>query len=133
MGLAPRIAAAIVIVVCLWCFCESAPNTSVTNVLCNSGVYTAGDPFVISLNYVVEELETVTPTQKNYDFQNISPYPNAFAYGHATCNTNLTTSDCKTCLAAAKTAMFTTCQNRIGARAVLHDCSIRYEQYPFDD
>ncbi|KAK7857106.1 antifungal protein ginkbilobin-2 [Quercus suber] len=95
------------------------PDTNVTTVLCNSGVYSQGDPFVTSLNYVVAELESVTPTYKNYDYYNISPYPNAFAY------------DCTTCLAAAKTAMFSTCQSQIGARAVLHDCNIRYEQYPF--
>ncbi|KAJ6953884.1 hypothetical protein NC652_005579 [Populus alba x Populus x berolinensis] len=29
--------------------------------------------------------------------------------------------------------MFATCQSRIGARSVLHDCTIRYGQYPFTD
>ncbi|KAG2405793.1 hypothetical protein LR48_Vigan902s000700 [Vigna angularis] len=113
---------------------ESIPNTSIINVLCNSGVYTSGDPFAISLSYVLEDLEKETAKKKNYEYHNISPYPNAYAYGHATCNINLTSSDCKTCLGAAKMALFTTCQApRIGARSVLHDCTIRYEQYPFDD
>ncbi|XP_015950929.1 antifungal protein ginkbilobin-like protein [Arachis duranensis] len=121
--------------------CECVPNTNITPILCNSGVYTSGDPFAISLSYVLEELEEVTPTQKNYDYYNISPYPNAFAYGHAACNnnnnlkktTNLTSSDCKACLGVAKTTMLSSCEKRIGARSVLHDCTIRYEQYPFDD
>ncbi|KAK7857107.1 hypothetical protein CFP56_019754 [Quercus suber] len=36
-----------------------------------------------------------------------------------------------TCLAAAKTAMFSTCQSQIGARAVLHDCNIRVADSQF--
>lgn len=112
---------------------QSAPNTDVTSVLCNSGVYTHGDPFTISLAYVLDELPKVTPSQQGYDYKNISPYPNAFAYGHASCNQSLTATDCKTCLDAAEVHMLDTCNNRIGARATLHDCAIRYEQYPFSD
>ncbi|KAE8692090.1 hypothetical protein F3Y22_tig00110860pilonHSYRG00086 [Hibiscus syriacus] len=95
--------------------------------------YSECDPFATSLAYVLEDLETVTPKSKGYNYFNISPYPNAFAYGHAACNQSLTTSDCAACLSAAETAMFGTCQNRIGSRSVLHDCTIRYEQYAFDD
>ncbi|KAL6978510.1 hypothetical protein U1Q18_020178 [Sarracenia purpurea var. burkii] len=111
---------------------QSNPNTNISRVLCNSGVYSKGDPFAISLTYVIAELEAVTPSRADYDYHNISPYPNAFAYGHAACNRNLTSSDCSTCLKAAKTAMIANCQSRIGARSVLIDCTIRYEQYPFD-
>lgn len=111
----------------------TTPNTDATSVLCNSALYTGGDPFATSLAYVLEELETKTSSVENYNYYNISPYPNAFAYGHASCNRNLTTSDCTTCLGAAKTTMLGTCQSRVGARAVLHDCAIRYEQYPFTD
>lgn len=117
-------------------FCNivtSTPDTNITSVLCNADVYTTGDPFGQSLSYILNDIETTTPTYKNYFYYNISPYPNAFAYGHAYCNTNLTTPDCTTCLAAAKIAMLGTCQSRIGARGVLHDCSVRYEQYPFTD
>ncbi|KAK8588303.1 hypothetical protein V6N13_087238 [Hibiscus sabdariffa] len=83
--------------------------------------------------YVLQDLEAVTPKREGHDYFNISPYPNALANGHAACNQNLTTSDCAICLIAAKTAMFGTCQNLIGSRSVLHDCTIRYEQYAFDD
>lgn len=96
-------------------------------------MYTSGDPFAISLAYILQELETATSAQKNYDYYDISPYPNAFAYGHASCNPNMTSSDCTTCLGAAKTDMLATCQSNIGGRAVLGDCSIRYEQYPFTE
>ena len=117
----------------LFCGVNGIPNTNISNVLCNSGVYSKGDPFAISLAYVLADLETVTPSRKGYDYRNISPYPNAYAYGHGACNTNLTSLDCTTCLGAAKTAMFGTCDSRIGARTLLIDCTIRYEQYPFDD
>ena len=79
-----KLAATMTAMFFLWSIiAESVPNTNVTTVLCNVGVYTSGDPFAISLAYVLEELQTKTPTQKNYDYHNISPYPNAFAYGHA--------------------------------------------------
>lgn len=133
MVLLPKVAVIIVTVFWLSSSATSVPNTNVTAAFCNVGVYSKGYPFGISLEYVVEELETVTPTRKSYDYFNVSPYPNAFAYGHATCNQNLTGSDCTSCLGAAKTTMFGSCQSRIGARALLHDCTIRYEQYPFAD
>ncbi|EEF41722.1 antifungal protein ginkbilobin-like protein [Ricinus communis] len=135
MGIPPKFAAVMIISFLGLCSTKvtSMPNTQVLTVLCNAGVYSKADPFAISLAYVVEELEKKTAESKNYDYFNISPYPNAFAYGHAACNQNLTSSDCTACLGAAKTAMFSSCPSRIGARSVLHDCTIRYEQYPFND
>lgn len=132
-GVSPKPEAIAIAMLWLWSVAQCVPDTTITNILCNAGEYTSGDPFAISIDHVLRELETQASTHKNYNYFTISPYPNAFAYGHATCNTNLTTSDCKTCLASAKTALFGTCQRRIGARSVLHDCTIRYEQYPFDD
>ncbi|KAJ9543209.1 hypothetical protein OSB04_022916 [Centaurea solstitialis] len=111
---------------------QAAPNTNITSVLC--GIYTKGDPFTVSLAYVLDELKRVTPSEQGrYDYHSISPYPNAFAYGHALCNRNLTSTDCRTCLDVAEVDMLDTCNSRIGARAVLNDCGIRYEQYPFED
>ncbi|GLU03511.1 hypothetical protein SLE2022_207050 [Rubroshorea leprosula] len=133
MGFLQKLAVAIIGMFMFCSMVRSVPNTNVRTVLCNTGAYSSGDPFAISLAYVLTDLETVTPTRKGYDYFNISPYPNAFAYGHGACNQNLTSSDCTACLAAAKTSMFGTCQSRIGARSVLYDCTIRYEQYPFSD
>lgn len=133
VGSSLKISAAFLALFGLSTMVVGVPNTEVESVLCNSGIFTGGDPFAVSLDYVLKELESSTPTRKNHDFYNISPYPNSFAYGHASCNQNLTTSDCTTCLGAAKTNMLGSCQMRIGGRAVLHDCAIRYEQYPFDD
>lgn len=112
---------------------RSRPDTTVQLVLCNGQVYSTGDPFSDSLAYVISDLESETPSSVSYSYYSISPYPNAFAYGHAACSRNLTGSDCGSCLGAAKTSMLGSCQNRIGARSVLRDCSIRYEQYPFTD
>ncbi|XP_073138358.1 antifungal protein ginkbilobin-like protein [Henckelia pumila] len=111
-----------------------APNTNVEIVQCNVGTYSEGDPFAISLAYVLAELEDATPSRRGgYDFRNVSPYPNAFAYGHAACNRTLASPDCAACLAAAKTSVLGACAGRIGGRSVLYDCTVRYEQYPFDD
>ena len=112
---------------------RSDPNTTVILILCNDGGYANGDPFATSLASVIEDLEAQTPKRKGYNYYNISPFPNSFAYGFASCSQNLTSNDCSTCLSSAKTAMFGTCDDRIGARATLYDCRIRYEQYPFDD
>ncbi|XP_072959179.1 antifungal protein ginkbilobin-like protein [Typha angustifolia] len=102
---------------------SSIPNTNITQVLCNSKTYTSGDPFAISLAYVLSDLLTVTPTYKDQNYYNISPYPNAFAYGHAMCVNNLTTGDCSLCLRSAEQKMNSTCGMRIGARSVLVDCA----------
>ncbi|KAG5246190.1 hypothetical protein OIU76_001632 [Salix suchowensis] len=133
MGFPPKLALVFIGFLGLCVIAKGVPDTNVTSVLCNSGVYSKGDPFGISLAYVIAEIVAVTPTSRNYDFFNISPYPNADAFGHAACNQNLTSADCASCLGAAKTAMFASCQSRIGARSVLHDCTMRYEQYPFSD
>ncbi|XP_039129539.1 antifungal protein ginkbilobin-like protein [Dioscorea cayenensis subsp. rotundata] len=106
-------------------------NTKLLQVLCNSVTYTAGDPFTISLSYVLSDLKTETPSTKTYSYYNISPFPNAFAYGHAACSANLTAVDCGACLGAAIQVMNSSCFMRIGARSTLSDCNIRYEQYPF--
>ncbi|KAJ6931099.1 antifungal protein ginkbilobin-like protein [Populus alba x Populus x berolinensis] len=82
MGFPPKLALVFIGFFGLCVIATSVPDTNVTTVLCNSGVYS---------------------------------------------------KDCSTCLGAAKTAMFASCQSRIGARSVLHDCTIRYEQYPFSD
>ncbi|KAG6645184.1 antifungal protein ginkbilobin-like protein [Carya illinoinensis] len=133
MGFPPNTSLILITIFWLFIIPGSIPNTTAITALCNMGMYSQGDPFGISLDYVVAELERATPMSKNYDFFNISPFPNAFAYGHATCNLNLTNSDCATCLGAAKMTMFGTCLSRIGVRAMLQDCTIRYKQYPFTD
>ncbi|KAK3127893.1 hypothetical protein QOZ80_7AG0579790 [Eleusine coracana subsp. coracana] len=112
---------------------RAAPNTAARSVLCNGATYGPGDPFAASLAYVLSELQSATPARNDHDFYNISPFPTAFAYGHASCGAALTAADCASCLASAASQMNATCGHSVGARAVLVDCSLRYEQYAFQD
>ncbi|WMV22877.1 hypothetical protein MTR67_016262 [Solanum verrucosum] len=67
--------------------------------------------------------------------QNVtSPYPNddLLAYGHATCRSNIASSDnCAICVSLARAYLMTTCDGRIGGQVKLVGCSMRYEQYSF--
>ncbi|KAM3383731.1 hypothetical protein ACQJBY_008415 [Aegilops geniculata] len=110
---------------------SGAPNTAPLSVLCNGAVYGAGDPFAESLAYVLADLLAATPQSRARDAYSISPYPNAFAYGHAACRAGLSGADCASCLGSAVSQMNATCGHAVGARAVLVDCSVRYEQYAF--
>lgn len=112
---------------------QAAPNTAPRSVLCNGATYGPGDPFAESLAYVLSELLSATPARAGHDFYDISPYPTAFAYGHASCGAALTAADCESCLGSAASQMNATCGHSVGARAVLVDCSVRYEQYAFAD
>ncbi|TVU37484.1 hypothetical protein EJB05_10800, partial [Eragrostis curvula] len=94
----------------------AAPNTAALSVLCNGAVYGAD-----------------AVRDAGHDFYDISPFPTAFAYGHAACRAALTAADCAACLASAASQMDATCGHSVGARAVLVDCSVRYEQYAFTD
>ncbi|KAF3614718.1 putative RNA-directed DNA polymerase -like protein [Capsicum annuum] len=112
-------------------FVRSEPNTKVVNYICNGNVYDKSGPFALSLAYVVEALQNVTPNQ-GYDYYITSPYPNdALAYGHATCNSIIEFSDCGLCLSSAKSFLLSTCDGSIGGQVEFVDCSMRYEQYSF--
>ena len=109
----------------------AAPNTEALSVLCNGASYGAGDPFAASLAYVLAELASATPARAGRDFYDISPYAAAFAYGHAACRPAAAADDCAACLRSAVSQMEAACGRSVGARAVLVDCSVRYEQYAF--
>ena len=109
----------------------AAPNTAALSVLCNGASYGAGDPYAASLAYVLAELVSATPARAGRDFYDISPYAAAFAYGHAACRPAAAAGDCAACLRSAVSQMEAACGRSIGARAVLVDCSVRYEQYAF--
>ncbi|TMW80138.1 hypothetical protein EJD97_023655 [Solanum chilense] len=112
-------------------FVKSEPNTKEINHICNGDVYDKSGPFALSLAYVVEALQNVTPNQ-GYDYYITSPYPNdALAYGHAICNSIIEFSDCGLCLSSAKSFLLSTCDGSIGGQVEFVDCSMRYEQYSF--
>ncbi|KAL5984464.1 hypothetical protein ACLOJK_018569 [Asimina triloba] len=130
MGSHVEISMILAVIVCWGSMIAAVPNTNVTSILCNVGEYTRGDPFAVSLAYVLSDLVEQTPSSKGHDYSNISPFPNAFAYGHASCGGTISDGDCATCLSIASKNMTDACGSRIGGRAILYDCSIRYEQYP---
>ncbi|KAG0496645.1 hypothetical protein HPP92_001187 [Vanilla planifolia] len=109
----------------------AAQDTDSAYVLCNDDSYTAGDPFTMSKAYVLSDLIAATPFRPGHDYYSISPYPNSFAYGHASCGGRLDAGDCQDCLVAAVRADNDSCPLATGASAWFTDCFIRYEQHPF--
>ncbi|OIT05162.1 antifungal protein ginkbilobin-2 [Nicotiana attenuata] len=114
------------------CFVRSELKLSkLLNHICNGDVYDKNGPFADSLYYVLVGLENETPRQ-GYDYYITSPYPNdALAYGHASCTSTVTFSDCDICVKLARSFLMTTCDGRIGGQVEFVECSMRYEQYSF--
>ncbi|KAH0461724.1 hypothetical protein IEQ34_009299 [Dendrobium chrysotoxum] len=108
-----------------------SPAAGASSVLCNDSYYTAGDPFAISLAYVLSDLVVSGSARPGQDYYNISPYPNAFAYGRSSCSGNFTAGDCNHCLRSAVEVVNIRCPMAIGGRAALGNCGVRYEQRPF--
>nr|GLL27730.1 hypothetical protein BC332_12914 [Ipomoea trifida] len=114
------------------CRNTSEPNLGITNKICNGNHYAKEGPFALSLAYIFEDMQNVTPTQSGYNYYTFSPYSNnAIAYGHATCNIAISASDCALCLSSAKIYLSESCDGSIGAQLSYVDCSMRYENYPF--
>lgn len=96
---------------------------------CNVGGYDIGGPFNSAVSLVMETLISYTPQSQDYRYHYI--YPGNIAFGHATCNTDLTSLYCGVCLAHARQIMVSKCDNSVGAHVVLVDCSMEYENYDF--
>ncbi|OWM88085.1 hypothetical protein CDL15_Pgr016658 [Punica granatum] len=54
--------------------------------------------FSYSLAYVLSDLETGTPNRPGLDSYTRSPYQEAVAYGHASCNSQISYPDCASCI-----------------------------------
>ncbi|KAI0510431.1 hypothetical protein KFK09_011033 [Dendrobium nobile] len=108
-----------------------SPAAGASSVLCNTSYYTAGDPFAISLAYVLSDLVVSGSARPGQDYYSISPYPNAFAYGRSSCSGNLNTVNCSYCLRSAVGVVEKKCPMAIGGRVELGKCGVRYEQSPF--
>lgn len=117
----------------LW-FCFTVwgdPNTSLLHGACSLATYNRGDPYMYSLQYVLQDLSTRTPALRGYNYYTQSPYPAAVSYGHAECNTALSYTDCNTCMNILVKQIIDRCYATVGAELVLQDCQMRYEQYLF--
>lgn len=99
----------------------TATNTTVIDVQCNTGQYTASNPFTISLAFVYVVISYTTHLINNdYSYHDISPYPDAFAYGHDKYNiNNITASDCSIHINIAIAHINDACAMRMGKEACL--------------
>ncbi|KAF8690489.1 hypothetical protein HU200_040845 [Digitaria exilis] len=104
-----------------------------TGVLCNHKTYGDDDPFGASLVQLLQQLVLLTPYEGNL-YASL-PHTGALAYGHAACLPRVQLpDDCEKCLRSAIKQILDTCgYNRIGAKAMLADCLVHYEQYAFID
>ncbi|KAL3532964.1 hypothetical protein ACH5RR_006485 [Cinchona calisaya] len=111
----------------------STSNTTLGLYLCNTLTYQNSDPYRLSVDYILNDLLTVTANTQGYNHYVASPCANNIpkAYGHETCNVLLSATDCATCILAAYNNIRNLCPDRIGAQVHLQDCSMRYENYPF--
>ncbi|XP_057794440.1 antifungal protein ginkbilobin-like protein [Salvia miltiorrhiza] len=110
---------------------ESTPNININEWRCNVNHYSENDAYADNVNYVLTDLVKQTPYALAYDYYSKSPSNTAICYGHATCNTALSSNDCNDCLVVAATTVKIYCEDRIGGMMELVDCTIRYENYPF--
>ncbi|OIT34218.1 hypothetical protein A4A49_53800 [Nicotiana attenuata] len=85
-------------------FVKSETNVKVDHI-CNGGTYdtTFDRTFVENLNFVLGALRDETPKVSGYNYYITSPFPNyPLAYGHATCDSTISFSDCDLCMSNAR-------------------------------
>ncbi|XP_073138359.1 antifungal protein ginkbilobin-2-like [Henckelia pumila] len=109
---------------------KSEPNTTVNLLWCNFNGYSQEDVYASSVEDVLMDLTSVTPTRKGFRYRTVSGNALAVSFGLANCHEALSNADCAECLAAAKAAVTSGCRNSVGGRTELVDCGIRYENYP---
>lgn len=133
MGSLQKLAALLIAISVMCTSVRSVPNTKITNYICNNDMYADSDyNFQMSLDNVLSRLEIVTPNTNGQDYYTSYPSPNPLVYGHASCVQGLSTSDCISCLGIAKSLLKGNCPKRTGVQLSVVDCSIRYEEYPFN-
>ncbi|PIN03060.1 hypothetical protein CDL12_24416 [Handroanthus impetiginosus] len=110
---------------------KSEPNTNVNLLWCSEYNYAQEDTYANSVAYVLVDLMNATTSRQGLDYRTISPYAVAESYGHATCNTVLSSNDCANCLVSAEATVSSGCSNSVGGRVEMVDCTMRYENYPF--
>ncbi|EFJ33923.1 hypothetical protein SELMODRAFT_83250 [Selaginella moellendorffii] len=111
----------------------AASGSELVSALCNSALYSFGDPFGKNLGLVLDDLLGTTPGRDFKDYTAISPRPSRFVYGHAKCRHALSAGECGVCLKGVAAALADQCGNAVGGRAMFVDCFMRYEAYPFGD
>ncbi|KAI4386935.1 hypothetical protein MLD38_004808 [Melastoma candidum] len=96
-------------------------------------VFSEEKDYECAVNGIFNSIMTETPQRQFLQFySNQSCYGSSkIAYGYGFCHRRLIPAECTDCLNEAKGLLFDVCTHSIGARVVLEDCQIRYENYPF--
>ncbi|OWM78070.1 hypothetical protein CDL15_Pgr018639 [Punica granatum] len=115
----------------IFCMVRGEPNTDEIYYHCNDNKFRYEDPYFESVKDVTNQVQDQTPSH-GYDYYANSPGPYV-CYGHGVCNRGLSTEDCSSCMFAARDSILYRCYYSYGAQVQLHDCRIRYEQYPFSE
>ncbi|XP_061354610.1 cysteine-rich receptor-like protein kinase 25 [Gastrolobium bilobum] len=87
-----------------------------------------------SLFSLFDELTTEaanSPSAKKFATGEVGVTSSQTVYGLAQCTTDLTSSQCETCLQSAIGTLPACCSGQQGASAMLSSCIVRYELYPF--
>ncbi|KAI4331660.1 hypothetical protein MLD38_029823 [Melastoma candidum] len=112
------------------CFTSTALDTTLQATACSNNTY---DPSMIeyaqSVEYVLDDMETVTANHPGYHYQTRAPYPTVVAYGHSWCNLTLTVMECVTCMSSARAFIKTRCPNKVVAAMILKDCAMGYSPF----
>lgn len=109
------------------------PDTTMRKILCNKQSFSGNDAYKNSEGYVMSQLINVTPTTDDYDYYSSSSNPTDNGYGHAACEGHLNSGDCMNCIWYAMGAWINGCFLRIGAQVQMVNCSLRYENYSFEE
>lgn len=89
-------------------------------------------PFYRAVILVVYDLINNTEDH-GFNYYNSPVIDEGSAYGHATCNGELSKVACELCVSVADDKLEDFCGTDIGGQIQLENCRFRYENYPFTE
>lgn len=108
---------------------SGSPNVNLVFQNCTYTQYgTATDPYQRSVDYVLNDLLTVTPNTPGFDYHDQSPFPSSPAFGHGTCTPSLSAADCVSCILNAF-SIVKDCIGHTGGVVTLGDCTMEYQNH----
>ncbi|XP_010040105.1 antifungal protein ginkbilobin-like protein [Eucalyptus grandis] len=130
MALSRTVPIAILILSCI--FPADCVDTTVVNKICNGNKYSDWSLYSFSVARVFSDLADKT-AKSGCDYYSKFDNSGHVCYGHAACNGTLSQSDCSYCVRTAWDDVDDQCDHSIGVQFQLHDCRLRYENYPFTE
>ncbi|KAI4303696.1 hypothetical protein MLD38_039297 [Melastoma candidum] len=94
--------------------------------VCNTHLLAPYGQEMGSIRDLLDTLIAEVPLNPISTYNNLNGY-----YGHVSCDTKLTMSDCKRCLMFAAGDLFIECRFADGGQIRLDHCQVRFEHYPF--